>query len=394
MPDKVLKRKSFIINAVYIAIVCGLVFAFFKYLFWPAAPFVLSFLFAIMLQKPLRALDKKTKYKFHSGWSIILILLSICVIIVPLSLILVKLGQEIADFVKYAFVQLNDLPAFIAQAETFLIDLFDFLPETIYEGVKNAISNGCTTLIERINAGELSINLEAISAGLTSGFTGIYSALKNVPYIFVGLLIGTIAWIFFTKDYDKIVKFIQIQFPVNKRNVLVEFKQVFSKTVLKMLRAYSLIMLITFTELFISFSIMKLAGVMTNKYYVLIAIFISIFDILPALGSGGILVPWSIFSLITGNYKQAIGLIVIYIIMTVFRQYIEPKIVGTSLGVHPLVTLAGLYFGIQLFGVIGMFIVPITIMTLKAFNDTGRVTLWKTNSNQALNEEGLGEGDI
>ncbi len=68
----------------------------------------------------------------------------------------------------------------------------------------------------------------------------------------------------------------------------------------------------------------------------------------------------------------------LYITISVVRQYIEPKIVGDSLGVHPLVTLAGLYFGLKLFGFMGMLIVPLTIMTLKAFNDTGRIKLWQT----------------
>jgi predicted PurR-regulated permease PerM len=78
-----------------------------------------------------------------------------------------------------------------------------------------------------------------------------------------------------------------------------------------------------------------------------------------------------------GNYKQAIGLIILYVVITVIRQYIEPKIVGSSLGVHPLVTLMGLYFGLKLFGFIGMFVVPISVMTLKAFNDAGRIHLWE-----------------
>ncbi len=98
---------------------------------------------------------------------------------------------------------------------------------------------------------------------------------------------------------------------------------------------------------------------------------------MPVAGSGGVLVPWALISLLLGNYKLAIGLMVIYVLISVIRQYIEPKIVGDSLGVHPIVTLAGLYFGLKLFGVFGMFIVPVSVMTIKAFNDSGRINLWK-----------------
>ena len=161
--------------------------------------------------------------------------------------------------------------------------------------------------------------------------------------------------------------------------MLVEFKQVFSKTIFTMFKAYGIIMCITFSELFLGFSILSLMGIMKNSYFAVIALVIAVFDILPVAGSGGILIPWALFSLIYGNYKQAIGLIVLYVIITVIRQYIEPKIVGSSLGVHPIVTLMGLYFGLKLFGFIGMFLVPLTVMTLKAFNDAGRINIWKTS---------------
>ena len=145
-----------------------------------------------------------------------------------------------------------------------------------------------------------------------------------------------------------------------------------------MIRAYGLIMFITFCELFLGLSILNLTGIMNNSYVVIIAVAIAIFDILPVAGSGGILIPWAVISLVLGNFSQAIGLIVIYIIISIIRQYIEPKIVGSSLGVHPIVTLAGLYFGLKLFGFLGMFIVPITIMAIKAFNDAGRIHLYNS----------------
>ena len=136
-------------------------------------------------------------------------------------------------------------------------------------------------------------------------------------------------------------------------------------------------MFITFCELCFGFTILTALGIMSNSYMVLIAIAIAIFDILPVAGSGGILIPWALISMVTGNIKQGIGLLVIYAVITVIRQYLEPKIVGDTLGVNPIITLAGLYFGLKLFGVLGMFIVPISVMTLKAFNDTGRIHIWK-----------------
>ena len=389
MNSKVEKRRAFLIDFAFVAVLLALIYVFFKYLFWIAAPFLLSFFFAVLLQKPLRILDKKTNHKAHSFWSIFLVVVSIAVVIVPVALILSSVFGKISAFIGYVSEQLSDISSFLSTIENWLLNAIQFLPKGIYDSVSGSI----TDLFDKLqpnavegaasSAGLLSsLDLGSLTSKLTSGVSNVYSVVKGVPSILIGVVIGLVAWILFTKDYDYLVRFIQNQLPDDKKGVLVEFKQVFSKTILTMFKAYGIIMCITFCELFLGFSIMSLFGIMNNGYFAIIALAIAVFDILPVAGSGGILIPWSLFSLIYGNYKQAIGLIVLYIIITVIRQYIEPKIVGTSLGVHPIVTLMGLYFGLKLFGFMGMFIVPLTVMTLKAFNDAGRISIWKTSKNQ------------
>lgn len=389
MNSKVEKRRAFLIDFAFVAVLLALIYVFFKYLFWIAAPFLLSFFFAVLLQKPLRILDKKTNHKAHSFWSIFLVIVSIAVVIVPVALILTSVFGKISAFIGYVSEQLSDISSFLSTIENWLLNAIQFLPKGIYDSVSGSI----TDLFDKLqpnavegaasSAGLLSsLDLGSLTSKLTSGVSNVYSVVKGVPSILIGVVIGLVAWILFTKDYDYLVRFIQNQLPDDKKGVLVEFKQVFSKTILTMFKAYGIIMCITFCELFLGFSIMSLFGIMNNGYFAIIALAIAVFDILPVAGSGGILIPWSLFSLIYGNYKQAIGLIVLYIIITVIRQYIEPKIVGTSLGVHPIVTLMGLYFGLKLFGFMGMFIVPLTVMTLKAFNDAGRISIWKTSKNQ------------
>lgn len=374
MTPKVEKRREFLINLLFIATVLAIIYVFFKYLFWVTAPFLLTFFFAVLLQTPLRWLEKRVKHKHHALGSILLVVLAIVIILLPLGLLASAAITKIVEFIKGLTEQLNDIPTFLSTLETEILGILKFLPDGLYKSVSASVQNFFTPLIEDFDVS--SLNVGSIKSGVSTGINGMVSVVKNVPSIAIGVVIGIIAWILFTKDYDYIVRFIQKQLPESKKNLPVEIKQVFSKTILKMLRAYGLIMLITFFELFLGFSVMSMLGIMKNNYYIFIAILIAIFDIMPIAGSGGILVPWAIVSLIMGNYKQAIGVMVMYIIITIIRQYIEPKIVGDSLGVHPIVTLMGLYFGLKLFGFLGMFIVPLTVMTLKAFNDTGRINLW------------------
>ena len=376
MNPKVAKRRDFLIDLVYVMAIIGLVYVFFKYCFVIAAPFLLSFFFAVILQRPLGWLDKKTKNKMHSFWSIVLVLLCVAIILGPVISIIATLFREIGNFISFLGEQLNDLPTFLVTLQNEILKAIKFLPDSIYTSVSENITQFFGNLINDFDVSKLGINMSSITSGLSNGISGVYSVVKNIPSILIGVVIGVIAWILFTKDYKKVVKFIKLQLPDKHKNLLSETKKIFSSTILKMCRAYGLIMFITFCENFLGLTILNLIGVMKNSYVFVIAICIAVFDILPVAGSGGILIPWSLIALVSGNVGQCVGLLILYAVITVIRQYIEPKIVGDSLGVNPLVTLAGLYFGLKLFGFMGMFIVPICVMTLKAFNDAGRIHLY------------------
>lgn len=376
MNPKVAKRRDFLIDLVYVMAIIGLVYVFFKYCFVIAAPFLLSFFFAVILQRPLGWLDKKTKNKMHSFWSIVLVLLCVAIILGPVISVIAALFREIGKFISFLGEQLNDLPTFLVTLQNEILKAIKFLPDSIYTSVSENITQFFGNLINDFDVSKLGINMSSITSGLSNGISGVYSVVKNIPSILISVVIGVIAWILFTKDYKKVVKFIKLQLPDKHKNLLSETKKIFSSTILKMCRAYGLIMFITFCENFLGLTILNLIGVMKNSYVFVIAICIAVFDILPVAGSGGILIPWSLIALVTGNVGQCVGLLILYAVITVIRQYIEPKIVGDSLGVNPLVTLAGLYFGLKLFGFMGMFIVPICVMTLKAFNDAGRIHLY------------------
>lgn len=376
MNPKVAKRRDFLIDLVYVMAILGLVYVFFKYCFGIAAPFLLSFFFAVILQRPLGWLDKKTKNKMHTFWSIVLVLLCVAIILGPVISIIATLFREIGNFISFLGEQLNDLPTFLVTLQNEILKAIKFLPDSIYTSVSENITQFFGNLINDFDVSKLGINMSSITSGLSNGISGVYSVVKNIPSILIGVVIGVIAWILFTKDYKKVVKFIKLQLPDKHKNLLSETKKIFSSTILKMCRAYGLIMFITFCQNFLGLTILNLIGVMKNSYVFVIAICIAVFDILPVAGSGGILIPWSLIALVSGNVGQCVGLLILYAVITVIRQYIEPKIVGDSLGVNPLVTLAGLYFGLKLFGFMGMFIVPICVMTLKAFNDAGRIHLY------------------
>lgn len=190
-----------------------------------------------------------------------------------------------------------------------------------------------------------------------------------------------------TSDYDEIMNFIKRQFPENKRKDLSRAKLLLKSTLSKMAKAYALIMTVTFTEIFIGLSILKLAGIYSSNYAVIIAIVTAIVDIIPVLGTGTVLIPWALYNLIVGNYALAISLAVIYAVITVIRQIVEPKLVAGQLGLSPVVTITTLYLGLKIFGVLGMIIAPILVTMLKVLNDEGIIHIWNSSKAEAGDTE-------
>jgi len=104
-----------------------------------------------------------------------------------------------------------------------------------------------------------------------------------------------------------------------------------------------------------------------------IAAFTAVVDILPVLGTGLVLIPWALFHLIKGNLSLGLGLVLIYVVITVIRNVLEPKLVGQQIGLHPIVMLLCMYAGVRIFGVIGLFILPFSILVIKYLYDHGKL---------------------
>lgn len=124
-------------------------------------------------------------------------------------------------------------------------------------------------------------------------------------------------------------------------------------------RAYLLLGLFTFLEVFIGLTILRI------RYAFLLAWLIALVDILPLLGTGVVLVPWGVISLLLGQRRVGIGLLILFGLCTLLRQIAEPRLFGHGLGLHPLLTLMATYAGLRLFGVVGMLVAPLVAAGVK-----------------------------
>jgi sporulation integral membrane protein YtvI len=217
----------------------------------------------------------------------------------------------------------------------------------------------------------------ALHSTLKMLWDGVLSALKNlvtylsgfavnlisgiatgIPSLIFGLLAMIFSTVFVANDYENIASFARNNIPEKVQHILGRIRIYLTETLFVVIRSYILIMLLTFTELSILFSLFGI------EHAFLKAGLIALFDIMPILGTGGIMIPWAVISLVLGYTSLGIELFIIYAIVTVVRNYVEPKIVGAQLGQHPIITLIAMFIGLRLFGFLGLFGLPISISFL------------------------------
>lgn len=199
--------------------------------------------------------------------------------------------------------------------------------------------------------------LAAWAEQLPARLTAVASRL---PALFAAWLVALIACFYFAMDYLRVNAFLAGLCPRAVREKLPQVKKRTAVLFRHWAGAYLLLFLLTFGELFAGLLLLR------ERYAFLLAFLIALMDILPVLGVGTALLPWAVFRLLTGNVWGGVGLILLYIVITVVRQIAEPHLVGKSIGLHPLAMLFAFFAGMKLFGFAGIILGPAAALFLKA----------------------------
>lgn len=188
----------------------------------------------------------------------------------------------------------------------------------------------------------------------------LMQAFIKLPGILVFIGIATVATFLIIKDRALIRTFVIEILPSSSRAKAVNVIGELFKALSGFVKAYSILITITAVITMVS---LRILGV---EYAFLLGILVGIMDIMPVLGPGAVMVPWIIWQFMIGNTRMGISLLVVYAIISVVRQFLEPQIVGDSIGLHPLATLLSLYVGLQVAGVYGMILGPVLIVIFMA----------------------------
>ena len=353
------KRKSFLVNFAYFAVIIGLAVLLVGGVLPMATPFVIGFFVAYILQRPVRFIERKVPlpHKLIALLTVLVFYATVGVLISLLGVRIVSAGIGFLSNLPHIY-EAHILPALM----TILLaveELFLEMDASIVV-IMNDIGTEFIKLVGQMVSG--------ISARALAIVYGVSAAL---PGMFIELVLMIISSVFITMDWDTLTGFCMRQMNDKTKEVFIQIKEYVVGTLWVCIRSYALIMSITFVELSI---LLTLVGI---NHPILVAFGTACFDILPVLGTGGIMIPWALITLLQGNLFLGLKLLGVYVIVTVVRNIIEPKIVGSQLGLHPVVTLCSMFVGVQLFGVIGLFGFPIGLSLLRYLNDHGVIKIFK-----------------
>ena len=225
-------------------------------------------------------------------------------------------------------------------------------------------------LVEEVSerAGSLPIPLRTmVESQVVRGLTYLQTvaetiviSIRGVPHLVTSTVVGFLATYFLSRDRDAIGRFLLGLLPGSWRQAYIKTKKDVVVSTLGLVKAQAF--LITLSTV-ISIVGLSIIGV---PYALVMGLIIGFVDVLPIVGPSAIYWPWIIINLIMQNYLFALALLALFGIMSLTRSILEPKVIGSRIGVHPLATLFALYVGFRVFGLGGFIIGPLLAILLKA----------------------------
>lgn len=316
-------------------------------------PFIIAIIIAMIISPAVHFLEKK--WKFPRALAVVTSSLLLISIFAGLITLLIA---EIVDGANYLSTV---VPEHTRTLIEYIQNLFasQIIPfyERLASTFNNLDSNQQGTIMESISKTGSKIT-ETATNFLQSFFLKLPSLVSWIPNAATVLVFSVLATFFISKDQEKLIDLMKkiipekVKFSGNK--VFVDLK----KALFGFVKAQFTLISITLVIVLVGLLILRV------KYAITIALIAGIFDILPYLGTGTVFVPWIIYEIIIGNHGLALGLGILYTVVVVQRQLMEPKILSSSIGMNPLATLVALFVGFKLIGFLGLILGPVMLVLI------------------------------
>lgn len=315
------------------------------------APIICAFLISSIIEPLVRLISRNDKEGQPKGKVHIPRRLAVVLsMLVVFSIIGVVLVLGINGFVGEVTSFARELPEKMPSLQQTATDWVDWAEEQ-FKMLPVEITDTIESSIATIGA--------QITRVVQSFAQGVLSWATSMPSVILFILFTVMSTYFLSAERYRIRAYLYDSLPITwVKNVDSLYRNMI-KALVGYIKAQFIIMCALFCVMLLGFAILRV------RYIILLAAVIALLDALPSIGTGLVLLPWAIITIISGNYGLGIGLLIVYLCVTATRQLLEPRVLSQQIGLHPLLTMTAMYAGLQLLGVFGMLIGPVTILIIK-----------------------------
>ncbi|MFZ3576319.1 sporulation integral membrane protein YtvI [Virgibacillus sp. DJP39] len=349
-----------LLRLLFISLLCVAGYFLVKYSVVYLYPFIIAVLCAFILNPAVSVLERKLKFpRFLST----LIILSVFLLVSGFTIAII-----FNELIQGSTFLANQLPTHF---NGFVVILEEFLNSTILP-----LYDKIATFFHSLNPAQqqaISSNLEKITNQITASGTvlikgfllSIPETLTILPSSLTILTVTLFATFMITKDWHELNSMIVNTIPFFRKSIVGKFLNHVKTSIMGFFKAQILIILVTALLIYTGLVILEI------EYALTIALLAAFLDLLPYIGTGVIFIPWIFYVFVTGNYSMTIQLAVLYIVITVVRQIVEPKLLSASIGLNPLATLVTMFVGLNLWGLMGLFLSPFLLIIWNSCYQTG-----------------------
>lgn len=318
-------------------------------------PLIVAWIVAMIANPIIRFLEKRIKIMRKHGSALVIILV-LAALIAAFYGLAVLVASQFSSWVT----ELPDVYDSVTQNLQHLFrslhQKYNIIPADVklaFDQRENMLDSYIQKAIDGL--------LKMVKSGSLSKVSSLASSLMD---FLVYAILTILASYFMTVEKDHFTKLLQEKTPAGVQRIWDKIKKIFIRAIGGYFKAHFQIMIVIFFITVIPFAFMGIS------YSGLLAVVIAIVDFLPFFGAGTVLVPWAFYRLVTGSYTYAAILFVIYVVVLIVRQALEPKLIGDNIGTSPFETLVFMLVGYRLAGMLGLIVgIPVGMILMECYRE-------------------------
>ena len=318
-------------------------------------PLIVAWIVAMIANPIIRFLEKRIKIMRKHGSALVIILV-LAALIAAFYGLAVLVASQFSSWVTELPEVYDSVTQNLQHLFRLLHQKYNIIPADVklaFDQRENMLDSYIQKAIDGL--------LKMVKSGSLSKVSSLASSLMD---FLVYAILTILASYFMTVEKDHFTKLLQEKTPAGVQRIWDKINKIFIRAVGWYFKSHFQIMIVIFFITVIPFAFMGIS------YSGLLAVVIAIVDFLPFFGAGTVLVPWAVYRLVTGSYTYAAILFVIYVVVLIVRQALEPKLIGDNIGTSPFETLVFMLVGYRLAGMLGLIVgIPVGMILVECYRE-------------------------